>query len=215
MIVFKEQAAEAALAYIHDHAIIGVGTGSTVHYFIHALAKIKHRIEACVASSKETERRLLEAGIVVLDLNVVGDVLIYVDSADEVNADHAMIKGGGGAMTREKIIASASKDFICIVDETKLVRKLGAFPVAVEVLPIARSFVARELVKIGGDPVYRHGFVTDNGHVILDVFHLNFDSFASLEDAINQIPGVIDNGIFSKRLANKVIVAGHHGVNVI
>ncbi|MDP3706410.1 MAG: ribose-5-phosphate isomerase RpiA [Legionellaceae bacterium] len=211
----KAQAAEAALEYIEDNMIIGVGTGSTVNYFIDALAKVKHRIEACVASSLDTERRLLDAGMVVLDLNVVGELPIYVDGADEVDAHRAMIKGGGGALTREKIIASASRQFVCIVDETKLVQKLGVFPVPVEVLPLARSFVARELVKLGGDPEYRHGFVTDNGNIILDVFNLDRSALASMEDAINLIPGVVDNGIFAKRLADKVLIAGRDGVRLI
>lgn len=214
MTELKARAAEAALEYIEDNTIIGVGTGSTVNYFIQALAKIKHRIEACVASSLATEKRLLDAGIVVLDLNVVGDLPIYVDGADEVDAHHAMIKGGGGALTREKIIASASRQFICIVDETKLVQQLGSFPVAVEVLPLARSFVARQLVKLGGDPEYRQGFVTDNGNIILDVFNLDRTTLTTMEDAINLIPGVVENGLFTKRLADKVIVAGSGGLRL-
>ena len=208
----KEKAAKAALAYLDDHTIIGVGTGSTVNYFIKALATIKHRIDACVASSKATEARLREAGILVIDLNAAGDLPIYVDGADEVNSHHAMIKGGGGALTREKIIASVAQQFICIVDDTKLVPRLGGFPIAVEVLPLARSYVARELVKLGGDPEYREGFVTDNGNIILDVFHFNLDFPVVLEDAINIIPGVVENGLFAKRLADHVIVANDKGI---
>jgi len=211
----KKQVAEAALECIDDNVIVGVGTGSTVNYFIQALASIKHRIEACVASSKETERRLLELGFVVLDLNVVDELPIYIDGADEVNSQHVMIKGGGGALTREKIIASAARKFVCIVDESKVVSHLGAFPLAVEVLPIARSFVARALVKLGGSPQYRQGVVTDNGNIILDVFDLNFDALSNLEDAINSIPGVVENGLFAKRLADTVMVAGANGVRII
>ena len=166
----KAKVALAAIEYIEDNMIVGVGTGSTVNYFIKELARIKHRIDACVASSKATELLLRELKIPVVELNVVNDLAIYIDGADEVNKWHQMIKGGGGALTREKIIASAAKKFICIVDESKVVNHLGSFPVAVEVLPMARSFVARELVKLKGDPVYREGFVTDNGNIILDLF---------------------------------------------
>ena len=211
----KAKAAKAALAYLDDHMILGVGTGTTVRYFIDALATIKHRIDACVASSKDTESRLRAIGIPVIDLNVAGDLPIYIDGADEVNARREMIKGGGGALAREKIIATVARQFICIVDETKLVNQLGAFPVAIEVLPLARSFVARELVKLGGDPHYRERFVTDNGNVILDVFNLDLNAGTSLEDAINVIPGVIENGLFARRLADQVIVAGPDKVTVL
>ena len=211
----KANVAKAALAYVEDNMIVGVGTGSTVNYFIEELATIKHRIDACVASSKATEQRLRDLGIPVIDLNVAGDLPLYIDGADEVNAPHEMIKGGGGALTREKIIATVALNFICIVDETKIVRHLGKFPVAVEVIPMARSFVARELVKLGGDPVYREGFVTDNGNVILDVFNLNMDAPRVLEDAINIIPGVIENGLFSKRLADIVLVATNNGITTL
>ena len=211
----KAKAAEAALEYLEGYEIIGVGSETTVHCFIQSLRKIKHKIDACVASSFDTEQRLKAAGIAVVDLNVVEELPIYVDGADEVTSYHAMIKGGGGALTREKILASASREFICIVDESKVVSRLGAFPVAVEVLPIARSFVARELVKLGGDPQYRQGFVTDNGNIILDVFHLNLNTLIPLEDKINTIPGVIENGLFARRLADKVIIARLDGVQVI
>ena len=211
----KIKVAKAALAYVEDKMIVGVGTGSTVNYFIKELATIKHRIDACVASSDATERYLRELGIPVIDLNVAGDVPIYIDGADEVNAKHAMIKGGGGALTREKIIATVAQQFICIVDERKVVNHLGRFPIAVEVIPLARSFVARELVKLGGDPEYRSGFITDNGNIILDVFNLNMDAPIALEEAINMIPGVVENGLFAKRLADNVLVASDGGVVVL
>ena len=212
----KARAAQEALTYIGDNWVIGVGTGSTVNYFIEELATIRHRIDACVASSLATEVRLRAAGIPVIDLNVVSDLDIYVDGADEVNTRCEMIKGGGGALTREKIIASVAQQFICIVDETKLVQNLGAFPIAIEVLPMARSYVARELVKLGGDPIYRDGFVTDNGNIILDVHDMPLGCLPkTLEDTINTIPGVVENGIFGSRLADKVIVAGSAGCKIL
>lgn len=211
----KEKVALAALDYLEDQTILGVGTGSTVNYFIQALGSIKHRIDACVASSKATEERLLAVGILVIDLNVADELPIYIDGADEVNPHFEMIKGGGGALTREKIIATVAKQFLCIVDESKVVQRFGAFPVAVEVLPIARSFVARELVQLGGDPVYRPGFVTDNGNVILDVWHLDFVSPRRLEEDIKRIPGVVESGLFAKRLADHVLVARDSGVSVL
>ena len=211
----KIKAAKAALAFVEDNMIVGVGTGSTVNYFIKELASIKHRIDACVASSVATERLLRELGIPVIDLNAAGDLPIYIDGADEVNARCEMIKGGGGALTREKIIATVARQFICIIDDTKVVPHLGQFPIAVEVLPIARSFVARELVKLGGDPQYREGFVTDNGNIILDVFHLEMTGLMALEDAINIIPGVVENGLFAKRVANQVLVASQDGVRAM
>lgn len=209
----KIKAAKAAIAYIEDDMIIGVGTGSTVNFFIKELAAIKHKIEACVASSKATESLLREAGIPVIDLNSVQDLPVYVDGADEVNERGEMIKGGGGALTREKIVASVATQFICIVDESKIVKRLGEFPVAVEVIPMARSFVARQIVKLGGDPEYREGFVTDNGNIILDVFHWDFSTPMALEDSINVIPGVVENGVFAKRLADKILVASETGVS--
>ncbi len=208
----KAKVALAAIEYIEDNMIVGVGTGSTVNYFIKELARIKHRIDACVASSKATELLLRELKIPVVELNVVNDLAIYIDGADEVNKWHQMIKGGGGALTREKIIASAAKKFICIVDESKVVNHLGSFPVAVEVLPMARSFVARELVKLKGDPVYREGFVTDNGNIILDVFNLDITEPKILESNINLIPGVVENGLFGTRLADLVLVANENEV---
>lgn len=211
----KAIAALEAMTYIGDNLIIGVGTGSTVNHFIDELAKIRDRIDACVASSNATEARLRAVGIPVIDLNVADDVAIYIDGADEVNARCEMIKGGGGALTREKIIASVAHQFICIVDETKFVQHLGTFPIAIEVIPMARSYVARELVKLGGDPAYRDGFITDNGNIILDVYNMPLGCLPkTLEDTINTIPGVVENGIFGSRLADKVIVAGHNGVNI-
>ncbi len=210
----KKKVAAAALEHLDDVTVIGVGTGSTVFYLIQALAEIKHRIEGCVASSEATAKALREAGLPVIDLAVADPLALYVDGADEVTRHKSMIKGGGGALTREKIIANAAKEFICLVDESKFVRRLGAFPVAVEVLPIARSLVARALVKLGGSPVYREGFVTDNGNHILDVFDLNLDEPMAMESAIKLLPGVVENGIFSKRSADKVLVARASGVDV-
>jgi ribose 5-phosphate isomerase A len=211
---YKEQVAKAALAYIDDDMLIGVGTGSTVNYFIEQLASIKHRIDACVASSKDTEMRLKTAGIPVVDLNSVSELPLYIDGADQINQRKEMIKGGGGALTREKIIASVAKQFICIADDSKLVAHLGNFPLPVEVLPMARSFVGRELVKLGGDPQYREGFVTDNGNIILDVYNLEIKQSISLEESIKNIPGVLENGLFAKRLADIVLIAGDEGVKV-
>lgn len=211
----KIKAAQAAMAYIEDDMVIGVGTGSTVNFFIKELAAIKHRIDACVASSKATETLLRAAGIPVIDLNSVNDLPIYIDGADEVNELGEMIKGGGGALTREKIVANVAKQFICIVDESKVVTHLGAFPVAVEVIPMARSFVARQLVKLGGDPEYREGFITDNGNIILDVYNLTINPSKALEDGINVIPGVVDNGLFAHRLADKILVASPDGMRLL
>ena len=203
----KVKAAKEALAYIDDNMIIGVGTGSTVNYFIKELAAIKNRIDACVASSKATEGLLLAAGIPVIDLNAAGEVAVYIDGADEVNHLHQMIKGGGGALTREKILASAAQQFICIVDERKVVKRLGAFPVSVEVIPMARSLVARALVHLGGNPQYREGLITEIGNILVDGFDLDIDNPQVLEDSINVLPGVVENGIFARRIADKVLVA--------
>ncbi len=210
----KMQVAKAALEHLDDVTVLGVGTGSTVAYFIQALASIKHRIEGCVASSKATDTALRAAGLPVIDLATADPLMLYVDGADEVTRHKSMIKGGGGALTHEKIIANAAKKFLCLVDASKVVRRLGQFPVAVEVLPMARSLVARELVKLGGDPVYRTGFVTDNGNCILDVFHLNLDEPMAMESAIKLLPGVVENGIFSKRPADKVLVSQSSGIEV-
>ncbi|STX27629.1 ribose 5-phosphate isomerase A [Legionella beliardensis] len=208
----KQKAAYAALEYIDDNIVLGVGTGSTVNYFIDELAKIKQRIDACVASSKATETRLKAIGLPVIDLNVAGELPLYIDGADEVTKARESIKGGGGALTREKVLATAADQFICIVDESKVVTHLGNFPVAVEVLPLARSFVAREIVKLGGDPVYREGFITDNGNIILDVYNLNISQPLALEKTIKLIPGVVENGLFAQRLADRVIVSNASGI---
>lgn len=209
----KLKAARAAMAYVEDDMIIGVGTGSTVNFFIQELASIKHKIEGCVASSKATEALLRQAQIPILELNSVYELPLYVDGADEVTIHGDMVKGGGGALTREKIVANVAKKFICIVDESKVVKHLADFPVAVEVIPMARSFVARQIVKLGGDPEYREGFVTDNGNIILDVFNLTVTMPMSMEDSINLIPGVVENGLFAHRTADRVLVASAEGVN--
>lgn len=211
----KVKAAQAALQYIEDNTIIGIGTGSTVNCFIKELAQIKHRIDACVASSVATEALLRAEGIPVIDLNAAAELSLYIDGADEVTAQGQMIKGGGGALTREKIVAHVAEHFICIVDETKLVSQLGSFPVAVEVIPMARSFVARQLVGLGGDPEYREGFITDNGNIILDVFNLPMDSLVELENNIKIIPGVVDNGLFARRMADTILVASQQDVRVL
>ncbi|MBA2651080.1 MAG: ribose-5-phosphate isomerase RpiA [Tatlockia sp.] len=208
----KALAAKAALAYVEDDIIIGVGTGSTVNYFIEELAAIKHRIDACVASSKATEALLRAKGIPVIDLNSTRDLPLYVDGADEVTERYEMIKGGGGALTREKIIATVAQQFICIVDESKLVKHLGNFPLAVEVLPLARGYVAREIVKLGGDPEYREGFITDNGNIILDVFNLEIKDAVNLEEQLKLISGVVESGLFAKRLADKILIATESGI---
>jgi ribose 5-phosphate isomerase A len=202
----KKAAAEAALDFIKDDMIVGVGTGSTVEYFIEALKKVKGRIEGAVASSIATANKLKALSIPVIDLNSVVELPIYVDGADEVNGAKQMIKGGGGALTREKIIATVAKKFICIADQSKQVDILGGFPVAVEVIPMARSYVARELVQIGGDPVYREGFVTDNGNIILDVFNLKLLDPRSMEEKIKAIVGVVESGIFAGRIADVVLI---------
>jgi ribose 5-phosphate isomerase A len=206
----KKQAAEAALGYV-EGGIIGVGTGSTVNHFIDALAGFKGRIEGAVSSSVASTERLQGHGIQVFDLNAVGDLSLYVDGADESNSRLQLIKGGGGALTREKIVAAASRQFVCIADESKLVKVLGAFPLPVEVIPMARSYVARELVRLGGTPVWRDGFVTDNGNLILDVRNLEIMEPAKLEQTINNIAGVVTVGIFALRPADVLILGTPDG----
>ena len=208
----KQIAAEAAVKYIPDDAVIGVGTGSTVNYFIDALAAIKNRIEGTVASSTATEQRLKSHGIRVFDLNTVSQVPIYIDGADEINQRLQMIKGGGGALTREKILACASEKFICVADVSKQVDLLGTYPLAVEVIPMARSYVARQLVKMGGNPTYRQGFITDNGNIILDVYNLNLHEPLRLESALNNITGVVCHGLFAERAADLLILATDQGI---
>ena len=204
----KRRAAEAAFEHIDWGDIVGVGTGSTANIFIELLAQNKGKIDGTVASSEETERRLKELNIRVLDLNRTGPLPIYVDGADETTANRHLIKGGGGALTREKIVAAASAKFVCIVDQTKVVDVLGKFPVPVEVIPMARSYVAREIIRIGGLPEIRAGFTTDNGNEILDVRNLDLVDPTEVETQLNNLSGVVTNGIFARRPADVVIV-GH------
>ena len=211
----KRAAAVAALAYVMDDDIVGVGTGSTANYFIDALAARKARINGAVASSAASAARLRGHGIEVLELNAVSDIPVYVDGADEATRHRHLLKGGGGALTREKIVAQASIKFVCIMDDSKLVSRLGAFPLPVEVIPMARSFVARELVKLGGAPEWRAGFITDNGNLILDVHNLAIDNPVSLEQAINNIPGVVSNGLFARRPADVLLIGTDQGVDTV
>lgn len=210
----KKQAAEAALEYV-EGGVVGVGTGSTVNHFIDALATMKGRIEGAVSSSEASTARLRQHGIPVLDLNGVGELSLYVDGADESNDRLQLIKGGGGALTREKIVAAASRQFVCIADESKLVEVLGRFPLPVEVIPMARSHVARELVRLGGTPVWRDGFVTDNGNLILDVQHLEIADPLQLEQQINMIAGVVTVGLFAQRPADVLILGTPDGVRTL
>ncbi len=210
----KKMAAEAALKYV-DSGIIGVGTGSTVNHFIDLLATVKHRIDGAVSSSDASTQRLQSHGIPVVDLNAADELDIYVDGADESNHQLELIKGGGGALTREKIIAAASRKFICIADESKLVRMLGSFPLPVEVIPMARSLVARELVRLGGTPVWRDGFISDNGNIILDVHNLEIMQPISLEQRINNITGVVTVGLFAQRPADLLILGTADGAKTI
>ncbi|MEM0513899.1 ribose-5-phosphate isomerase RpiA [Pseudoalteromonas sp. YIC-827] len=207
----KKAAAWAALDYVKKGTIVGVGTGSTVNHFIDALATMKDDIRGAVSSSQASTERLKALDIEVFELNDIDSLDIYVDGADEINADNEMIKGGGAALTREKIVAAVAKEFICIVDSSKLVDTLGDFPLPVEVIPMARSYVAREIVKLGGDPVYRQGVVTDNGNVILDVHNLQITDAKSLEQTLNQIVGVVTNGLFAHRGADTVIIGTPQG----
>lgn len=211
----KQQAAEAALAYVEPGSVVGVGTGSTVNHFIDGLAKMKGKIDGAVISSLATKERLQSHGIPIIDLNSAGDIPLYVDGADEVNEAKQMIKGGGGALTGEKIVAAAAKKFICIVDQSKQVDLLGEFPLPIEVIPMARSLVARQLVKLQGDPVYRRGFVSDYGNVILDVHNLKILEPAKLEETLSVLPGVVTCGLFAKRPADVVLVAGSSGVTTL
>jgi ribose 5-phosphate isomerase A len=205
----KRLAAEKAIDYLEDGMIVGVGTGSTVAYFIDALGRNAHRIKGAVSSSEQSTARLLQYGIEVLDLNHTGTLSLYVDGADECDPGKCLIKGGGAALTREKIIAEASKQFICIVDPSKQVPVLGSFPLPVEVIPMARSLVAREILALtGGQPVWRQGVVTDNGNVVLDVHNLHIADPVKLEALLNQIPGVVCVGLFARRRADVVIVGG-------
>jgi ribose 5-phosphate isomerase A len=211
----KQAAAVQAIEFIENDSIVGVGTGSTVNYFIDALATIKNKIQGAVSSSEESSKRLKAHGIEVFDLNSVDILNVYVDGADEITKHMSMIKGGGAALTREKIVAAVAKKFICIADDSKQVELLGHFPLPVEVIPMARSYVARELVKLGGDPEYRQGVVTDNGNVILDVHNLSIIDPIKLEADINAIVGVVTNGLFAQRGADILILGTSSGVSII
>lgn len=210
----KMSAAAEAVKYVKENAILGVGTGSTVNYFIDGLEPIKDKIKGAVSSSVASTKKLEAMGIKVFDLNEIDSFDIYVDGADEINPEMDMIKGGGAALTREKIVAAVAKQFICIVDDTKVVDVLGKFPLPVEVIPMAREYVARELTKLGGRPVYREGCVTDNGNHILDVHDLRITEPKKLEQLVNAIPGVVTVGIFGKRGADVLIVGTEDGVKV-
>lgn len=215
----KQAVAEAAVEYIlpllEEDTIVGVGTGSTANLFIDELAKHKHLFDGTVASSEASAERLKGHGIPVYDLNSVSSIRVYVDGADESNDHLHLIKGGGAALTREKIVAACSEEFVCIADESKLVKVLGDFPLPVEVIPMARSYVARELVKLGGDPVYREGVVTDNGNHILDVYNMQIVDPVKLEGQINEIVGVVTNGLFASRPANVLLLGTQSGVQTL
>lgn len=215
----KQAVARAAVDYIapklFNDSIIGVGTGSTANFFIDYLAEIKGRFAGAVASSDASAARLKQHGIEVLDCNSVSELVVYVDGADETNPQLQLIKGGGAALTREKIVRAVAKEFVCIADSSKWVEVLGKFPLPVEVIPMARSYVARELVKLGGAPVYRDGVVTDNGNVILDVFNLQIGNPAALETSINQITGVVTNGLFAVKPADVLLLATPEGIKTL
>lgn len=211
----KNAAAIKALEFIENDTIVGVGTGSTVNFFIDALATIKGKIIGAVSSSEASTSKLKAHGIEVFDLNSVDTLDVYIDGADEITEHMAMIKGGGAALTREKIVAAVAKKFICIADDSKQVNVLGNFPLPVEVIPMARSYVARELVKLGGDPVYRQGVTTDNGNVILDVYNLEILDPKALETQINAIVGVVTNGLFACRGADVLVLGSKDGIKVI
>ncbi len=211
----KQAVAREAIKYVDDDAMIGVGTGSTANYFIDELAKIKHRIKGAVASSVATAERLKSHGIYVDELNNVADLPVYVDGADEVTEHGAMIKGGGGALTREKIVAAVARKFVCIADASKRVDMLGKFPLPVEVIPMARSYVARQLVLLGGQPAWRMGFTTDNGNVILDVHNLSIANPVELETRIGSIAGVVTVGLFARRGADVILLGMDSGVRTL
>lgn len=211
----KQQVAQAAIEYVVPGTIIGVGTGSTANFFIDELAKMKGQIEGTVASSVATAERLKGHGIPVLDLNSVSEMSVYIDGADESNDYLHLIKGGGGALTREKIVAAVADKFVCIADESKLVKIMGRFPLPVEVIPMARSYVARELTKLGGRPVLRDGFTTDNGNVILDIHDMEIMEPAKLEQTLNNIVGVVTNGLFAIRPADVLLLGTQDGVRTV
>jgi ribose 5-phosphate isomerase A len=212
---FKQAVAREAIKHVVEDAVIGVGTGSTANFFIDELAKMKNRIAGAVASSDRSAERLKGHGIRVLDLNSVNELPVYVDGADEITEHLAMIKGGGGALTREKIVAAVAKKFVCIADESKLVPVLGKFPLPVEVIPMARAYVARQMVKLGGQPKLREGFNTDNGNIVLDVWGLSILNPVELEAAVNNITGVVTNGLFARRGADVLLLGTKTGVRTI
>lgn len=211
----KQAAAKAALKYVEEDTVIGVGTGSTANYFIEYLATVRQNITGAVASSEATAALLKQHQIPLVDLNSVGQVAVYVDGTDEVDEHLQLIKGGGGALTREKIVAAAAKKFICIADVSKKVSVLGNFPLPIEVIPMARSYVAREIVKLGGNPMYRENFTTDNGNIILDVYNLNIVKPMELEQQLNNIAGVVTNGLFARRPADILLLANEQGVQTL
>ncbi len=211
----KQAVAREAIKHVVEDAVIGVGTGSTANFFIDELAKMKNRIAGAVASSERSAERLKRHGIRVLDLNSVNELPVYIDGADEITEHLAMIKGGGGALTREKIVAAVAKEFVCIADESKLVPVLGKFPLPVEVIPMARAYVARQMVKLGGQPKLRERFATDNGNIVLDVWGLSILNPVELETAVNNITGVVTNGLFARRGADLLLLGTKTGVRTI
>ena len=211
----KYEAAKSALNYIESGQVVGIGSGSTVNSLISQLDKIKSKIDGAISSSEYTTKLLKEKNIRILNLSEVGRIPIYIDGADESNSNRQLIKGGGGALTREKIVAYASDIFICMIDDSKFVKSLGNFPLPIEVIKMSQSLVAREMVKLGGRPVLRENFVTDNGNIILDIHNLQISEPLKLEQAINNMPGVVANGIFAMRPANKLIIAKNDGVDLL
>ena len=211
----KYEAAKSALDYIESGQVIGIGSGSTVNSLISQLDKVKSKIDGAVSSSEYTTKLLKEKNIRILNLSEVGRIPLYIDGADESNSNRQLIKGGGGALTREKIVAYASDTFICVIDDSKFVKSLGNFPLPIEVIKMSQSLVAREMVKLGGRPVLRENFVTDNGNIILDIHNLQISEPLKLEQAINNMPGVVANGIFAMRPANKLIIANNNGIDLL
>jgi len=211
----KKQVAKAALTYVEYDTIVGVGTGSTVNFFIECLASIKHRIDGAVSSSDATEALLKQYNIPVISLNSANDIPVYIDGADEATKYLHLIKGGGGALTREKIVAAVSRKFVCIIDETKLVDVLGTFPLPIEVIPMAQSYIAREIIKLGGQPILREGFTTDNGNIILDVHNLSILNPVELEQELNKLAGVVTNGLFAQRPADILLLASDNGIQIL
>ncbi len=211
----KQAVAREAIRYVLNDAVIGVGSGSTANFFIDELGKVKNRIAGAVASSEKTAERLKRHGIRLLDLNGVNELPVYIDGADEITEHLAMIKGGGGALTREKVVAAVAKKFICIADESKLVPVLGKFPLPVEVIPMARAYVGRQMVRLGGQPKLREGFTTDSGNMVLDVWGLSILNPVELETAINNVTGVVTNGLFARRGADMLLLGTKNGVRTL